>query len=577
VDPLVVRVLPDVPAIDKTFDYLVPDALRDQVRVGDVVRVGLHGRRVGGWIVEVGVPPEPGRDLHPIAKRSGLGPTPDLLALADWAAWRWAGRRASLLRTAAPPRVVGGLPPVRPRPATLGAHHALTQAALAEPASVLRLPPAADRVEVVLTAAALGNLLVLCPTAATARGLAGRLERAGLPVARHPDDWARGAAGSTVVGTRAAAWAPVGDLAAVVVLDEHDEAHQQEQAPTWHAREVALERAARAGVPCLMTSPCPSLEALAAGTLHAPSRGEERTGWPVVEAVDRREEDPYRAGLFSPELVRLLRSGQRVLCVLNRTGRARLLACAACGDLARCETCGSSVDQPADALRCRRCGTERPPVCLRCGGLRFRAVRAGVARVREELEALVGEPVADLTAASDEGAPATRVVVGTEAVLQRIDRADTVAFLDLDQELLAPRYRAAEQAFALVARAARIAARSGPGGSRAAGRVLLQTRLPDHEVVRAAVQADPARVAEAERRQREVLGFPPYAALAEVSGEAAGAFIDALGAPIGVQVAPVDERRWLLRAPDHEVLCGALAGAKRPPGRLRIEVDPLRV
>ena len=50
-EPLVVRVLPDVPAIDKTFDYLVPDALRDQVRVGDVVRIELHGRRVGGWIV----------------------------------------------------------------------------------------------------------------------------------------------------------------------------------------------------------------------------------------------------------------------------------------------------------------------------------------------------------------------------------------------------------------------------------------------------------------------------------------------------------------------------------------------
>jgi primosomal protein N' (replication factor Y) len=273
----------------------------------------------------------------------------------------------------------------------------------------------------------------------------------------------------------------------------------------------------------------------------------------------------------------VLRSDQRVLCVLNRTGRARLLACAACGDLARCEVCGSSVEQPEDQLRCRRCGTERPPVCLRCGGLRFRAVRAGVARVRDELEALVGEPVADITASTDETALATRVVVGTEAVLQRIDRADVVAFLDLDQELLAPRYRAGEQAFALVARAARIAARSGPAGPRAAGRVLLQTRLPDHDVVKAAVHADPERVSEAERAQRELLGFPPFAALAAASGEAAPAFVEALGTPLGVQVAPVAEGRWLLRAPDHEVLCDALASVKRPPGRLRLEVDPLRI
>ena len=565
-----------MPAIDKTFDYLVPDALRDQVRVGDVVRIGLHGRRVGGWIVEVGTTPPAGVELQPLAKRSGRGPTKDLLDLAEWAAWRWAGRKASFLKTASPERVVGDIPLPRARPPVL-AEHAPTRAALEADRAVLRLPPAADRVEVVLTAAALGNLLVLCPSAATAEGLAARLERAGLPVARHPRDWARGLSGATVVGTRAAAWAPVGDLAGIVVLDEHDEAHQQEQAPTWHARDVALERAARAGVPCLLVSPCPTLEAREVAAQVVPDRALERAGWPAVEVVDRREEDPYRAGLLSPALTRVLRSEQRVLCVLNRTGRSKLLACTACGSLASCETCGAAVAQPAEELVCLRCGTRRPPVCLACDGLRFRNVRAGVARVREELEALVGEPVAELTAASDDAVPDTRVVVGTEAVLQRVDRADVVAFLDLDQELLAPRYRAAEQAFALVARGARVAARSGPGGDRAAGRLLLQTRLPHHEVVTAALHGDPDRVADEERARRERLGFPPYAALAAVSGEAAPAFVEALGRPAGIDVAPLGDERWLLRAPDHKVLCDALAAVPRPAGRLRVEVDPLRV
>ena len=80
---LVVRVLPDVPAIDKTFDYLVPDALRDQVRVGDVVRIELHGRRVGGWIVEVGVEPPGGRRAPAArqAQRARARP-PDLIELA---------------------------------------------------------------------------------------------------------------------------------------------------------------------------------------------------------------------------------------------------------------------------------------------------------------------------------------------------------------------------------------------------------------------------------------------------------------------------------------------------------------
>jgi primosomal protein N' (replication factor Y) len=410
-----------------------------------------------------------------------------------------------------------------------------------------------------------------------ASAIATRLRRTGLPVAQHPHDWASGAAGTTVVGTRAAAWAPVGSLAAILVLDEHDEAHQQEQAPTWHARDVAIERARRAGVPCLLTSPCPTQEALAWGRLLEPPRVRERAGWPTVEVVDRREEDPRRAGLLSPALTRVLRSDRRVLCVLNRTGRAKLLACAACGELARCAPCDAAVAQPEDVLVCGRCGTTRPVICLACGGTRFKNARAGVTRVREELEALVGEPVAELTTATAVDSPLTRVVVGTEAVLQRIDRADAIAFLDLDQELLAPRFRAAEQALTLVARAARIVGTGGRAGARAAGHLLLQTRSPDHEVVRAAVHADPTIVAEAERARRELLALPPCSAVAEVSGPVAPAFIKALGQPPGVSVADIAEGRWLLRAATHELLCDALAATKRPPGRLRIEVDPLRV
>jgi primosomal protein N' (replication factor Y) len=577
VTQLVVRVLPDVPAIDKTFDYLVPDAIRDQVRVGDVVRIELHGRRVGGWIVAIDVDPPAGVELRPLAKRSGVGPPADIIDLAEWAAWRWAGRPASLLKTASPERVVHQVPTPSPAIIPPAPDHALLAAAFAGERSVLRLPPATNLVHVASAGAALGHALVLCPTVALATTIAARLRRTGVAVATHPRDWAVGAAGATVVGTRAAAWAPVAGLAAVVVLDEHDEAHQQEQAPTWHARDVAIERARRAGVPCVLTSPCPSLEALAWGDLHAADRARDRAGWPPVEVVDRRDEDPRRAGLFSKALVRLLRSDRRVLCVLNRTGRAKLLACAACGELARCSRCDVAVEQPEAELRCPRCDATRPPVCLVCGASRFKNARAGVSRVREELEALVGEPVTELTATSDPATPLSRVVVGTEAVLQRIDRADAVAFLDLDQELLAPRYRAVEQALGLVARAARVVAASGPSTGRAAGHLLLQTRSPDHEVVQAAVHADVSPVAAAEQARRELLRFPPCSALAEVSGAVAPDFIDLLGQPVGLEVAEVAAGRWLLRAADHPTLCDALAAVRRPAGRLRVEVDPLRV
>jgi primosomal protein N' (replication factor Y) (superfamily II helicase) len=579
------------------------------VRVGDRVRVALAGRRVGGWVTEVGVEPPPGVDLRPLARWSGRGPTPDLLDLADWAAWRWSGRPASFLRTASPERVVTRLPrpapPGRPvgRPGSghggeggdggdghAGAVLRLADEALALPSAVLRLPPAVDPGLVALAAASRGHALVLCPTAGQVRAVAGRLRASGITVAVHPGGWAQGAAGATVVGTRAAAWAPVGGLAAVVVVDEHDESHRQEQAPTWHARDVAAERARRAGVPCVLSSPCPSLEALDHGRLLTPSRSVERAGWPIVDAVDMRREDP-RSGLLTPALVRLLRSDKRVLCVLNRTGRARLLACAACGELARCERCDAAVAQPSpDELACSRCGTGRPVVCAHCGAGRLKALRQGVTRVRDEIAALVGEPVDEVTAARPAAdRPATRVVVGTEATLHQIDRADVVAFLDADQELLAPRYRAAEQALGLFARAARVV-----GGKLGGGRLVVQTFVPRHEAVQAALHGDAARASRAELERRKLLRFPPVTALAEVSGPAAVRFVDGLrgagppsahppgpvgllGAGSGVEVLGPSDGRWLVRAPDHRALCDALAAVPRPPGRLRVAVDPPRV
>ncbi|HWC39332.1 MAG TPA: hypothetical protein VG476_12420, partial [Acidimicrobiales bacterium] len=87
-----VRVLPDVAGIDRAFDYLVPGKLDDRVTVGTRVRIGLHGRRVGGWVLADRVTPPAGIELRPIAAVTGFGPSDDVVELAAWAAWRWAGR-----------------------------------------------------------------------------------------------------------------------------------------------------------------------------------------------------------------------------------------------------------------------------------------------------------------------------------------------------------------------------------------------------------------------------------------------------------------------------------------------------
>ncbi|HEY8058114.1 MAG TPA: hypothetical protein VID94_05150, partial [Acidimicrobiales bacterium] len=352
---------------------------------------------------------------------------------------------------------------------------------------------------------------------------------------------------------------------------EHDEAHKQEQTPGWHARDVVVERARRAGVPCVLASPCPSLEALETGRLVTPSRSVERDGWPIVDVIDRRHDEPGRTGLYSPRLVELLRGGGRVLCVLNRKGRARLLACAACGEMAGCERCGAALGQAEPGtLTCLRCDLSRPTVCAACGGTRMKLLRVGVTRAAEELAALARTEVVEVTGDSVPGSLSdARIYVGTEAVLHQVPQADVVAFLDLDQELLAPRYRAAEEALALLARASRIL-----GGRRRDGRLVLQTRLPEHEVVQAALHADPSRVSAAERDRRRILGYPPSTAMAAVSGAAADEYV--LGVDDLDLLGPRDGT-WLLRAPDHATLLSALEQAPRPAGRLRLDVDPLRV
>jgi primosomal protein N' (replication factor Y) len=573
--------VPAVRGLAKTFDYLVPEALRDQVRVGTMVRVPLHGRRVGGWVVAIDPVAPVGVDLKPIAKVTGWGPPAELIELADWAAWWWAGPVTTFLGAASPPGAVAALP-------STSTHRVPVVAAVPIPGpldrrlaavfdgrrAVVRLAPASDPFDLALTAVACGNALVVVPSVATARLLATRLRRAGVTVALHPRDWAVGAAGATVVGARAAAWAPVGDLAAVVVIDEHDDALQEERAPTWHARDVAVERAARADVPCVLSSPVPSLEALAWGPLSVPARLEERAGWPLLEIVDRRHEDPTRPQLLSASLLRHLQRDERVVCVINAPGRARLLACLACGELLRCEHCRAAVEQRDDLLlHCRRCGRERPVVCLECGASRVKVVRPGVSRIAEQLAVATGTSVVTVSGATaGQPLPDARIYVGTEAALHQVASADVVAFLDIDQELLAPRYRAAEQALALLARAARVT-----GGRAAGGRLLVQTRLPRHEVLDAVLHADPGRLTAGERARREALGFPPATALAAISGPAAAEYVARLDGDRRVEILGPAGDRWLIRAPDHPTLADALGGVVRPPGRVRVEVDPLRV
>ncbi|MFN8053236.1 MAG: hypothetical protein U0Q22_17475 [Acidimicrobiales bacterium] len=582
----VVRVVCDVTSIHREFDYVVPDRLIARsgldLAPGLMVRVPLHGRQVAAWVVDVDVDPPPGVELRSVSKISGLGPPADVVELCRWATWRWAGRLPTFLGAASPPTMVTALP----RPGTVtgpdetGRVGRRVRSLFEQPVSVFRLPPAASPLEVIRAAAERGHVLVVCPTFAQARSVADGMRRWGVKVAVHPEGWARATAGCSLVGTRTAVFAPMAELGAIVVLDEHDETLQNEGSPTWHAREVAIERGRRARVPVVLVSPTPSLEALAVVDDRPVTidRNRERSGWARLVVIDRREDDIVRSGLYSDALVRALRSDQRVVCVLNRVGRAQMLACLRCGTLATCERCEASVRQDDEhAMSCPRCGTTRPVICGHCSAMVFRQIRIGVTKAREQLETLLREPVHEIAGprSKSASAPTARVVVGTEAALQRVTGAGVVAFLEFDQELGAPRYRAAEQALTLLARASRLV-----GGRE--GSVLVQTRQPEHEVIRAALLGDPSGVSAAELERRTLLQLPPVATAAAIGGEAAPAFVDALRTLLvdrdpAAAVDQRDEAHWLVRSPNQAALLDSLNKVVRPPGRLRLQVDPARL
>lgn len=358
----------------------------------------------------------------------------------------------------------------------------------------------------------------------------------------------------------------------IIVVDEHDDTLQEERAPTWHARDVAVERARRLGIPCVLTSPVATITAREwAGDRVAAVGSLPR--WPRVQVVDRNADEKWASSLVTSELIELLRDhSKRVVCVLNVKGRARAVVCAACRSVARCEVCDAAVTQPDEyQLSCPRCGAQRPVVCLACGSQKMRAVRIGISRLRDELEAAAGRLVQEVKPATPSLDPRANVFVGTEAVLHRIDRADAVVFLDIDSELLAPRFRSSEQALDLIAHGARIVAptRDSPGGL-----LVLQTAVPNHEVIAGIAAGDLAAHVAAETQRRKRLRLP-LRALAEVSGAGTSAMVAHLSESLLVEVAAT-EGRALVRAATWDALSEALVAAPRGKERVRIAVDPAR-
>jgi primosomal protein N' len=295
-------------------------------------------------------------------------------------------------------------------------------------------------------------------------------------------------------------------------------------------------------------------------------------GWPRIEVVDRRMCDPRDGALSRAALDaahRALRGDEPVaVCVvLQRLGTGRLFACKKCGELARCATCAQGEEEVDGQLACRDRHELRANFCRSCGATNLKRVRVGVTTLARDVAAQLSQPVSEVTAGSDAQAPLARVVVGTEAVWQRVRRCGVVIFVDFDQYLLAPRESARRAAVTAVGKAGRLV------GSRreARGEVVLQTRRGDDQVIAALREADFDAIVEEDSATAQLLALAPYGAMAEVTGDAAGAFVAQL--PGGELTTYETPDGYVVRAKDVDTLTSALRAAPRPPGKLRIAVE----
>jgi primosomal protein N' (replication factor Y) (superfamily II helicase) len=357
----------------------------------------------------------------------------------------------------------------------------------------------------------------------------------------------RSGARRIAVGARSAIFAPVPDLGAIVVDEEHESSYKQGEAPRYHAREVAVVRARFARAVCLLGSATPALESWANARqgkytlLELPHRVEGRP-LPTVQVIDlRKERESHRvASPTAPSLVlsnplhqaiedRLDRHEQ-VILLLNRRGYASFVQCRACGHVWQCHRCNVSLTyhRTRRRLLCHYCFHEEqtPERCSACTSdhLSFRGLGT------EQVERIVAEsfPTARL-ARMDVDTTGARwahheilgrvqrhevdILLGTQMIAKGLDFHDVtlVGVINADTGLNLPDFRAGERTFQLLTQ---VAGRAGRGDRP--GLVLIQTATPGHHAIRAALDHDYVRYASHELDQRLDPPYPPHSRLANI-------------------------------------------------------------
>ena len=344
------------------------------------------------------------------------------------------------------------------------------------------------------------------------------------------------------VGTRSAVFAPVHDLALIIVDEEQDHSYKQDETPRYHARDVAAVRAKALGAAVVFGSATPSLESFANATrlgkyayIELPDRVRARP-LPEVEIVDMRNEfqETGKESVISrrliEELAACLDRGDQAMVLLNRRGYSAFVMCRKCGDSIQCRDCAVAMThhQRQRRLICHYCGYQQPipKVCPKCGSDYVQFLGTGSEKLEDILHAhfpaaRMGRMDRDTVRGHDDfermlasfQAGDIDLMVGTQMIAKGHDvhGVTLVGVVGADTALSLPDFRAAERTFQLLTQ---VAGRSGRGANP--GKVVLQTYFPDHYAVQFAAAHDFHGFAEKELRFRGWMHYPPFASVANV-------------------------------------------------------------
>jgi len=344
-----------------------------------------------------------------------------------------------------------------------------------------------------------------------------------------------------VVGTRSAVFAPVPDLALIIVDEEQDSSYKQEEMPRYHARDVAVMRAKMANGIAVLGSATPSLESYYNARrqkyklLEMPDRVEQRP-LPEVEIIDMRLEfqetgrEQVVSRKLAAEIKERLERKEQVMVLLNRRGYSPVALCRACGKKLECRNCAISLThhKREHRMACHYCGFTAavPKACAHCGSDYVYFLGTGSEKLEELLhgmfpQARIARLDRDTVRGQEDFERALNalnegeldLLVGTQMIAKGHDihGVTLVGVVGADMALGMPDFRAAERTFQLLTQ---VAGRAGRG--QMPGKVVLQTCFQDHYAVQYAAQHDFTGFYEKELQFRSWMHYPPYSALANV-------------------------------------------------------------